>query len=63
MAVLAMAINDLGFEARSYTGSQAGLITDSTHGKARIVDVTPGRIQEALRENADMSLPGWLLYS
>jgi aspartate kinase len=52
MAVLAMAINDLGFEARSYTGSQAGLITDSTHGKARIVDVTPGRIQEALRDNA-----------
>jgi aspartate kinase len=52
MAVLAMAINDLGFEARSYTGSQAGLITDSSHGKARIVDVTPGRIQEALRENA-----------
>ena len=52
MAVLAMAINDLGFEARSYTGSQAGLITDSTHGKARIVDVTHGRIQEALRENA-----------
>jgi len=52
MAVLAMAINDLGFEARSYTGSQAGLITDSAHGKARIVDVTPGRIQEALRENA-----------
>jgi len=52
MAVLAMAINDLGFEARSYTGSQAGLITDSTHGKSRIVDVTPGRIQEALRENA-----------
>jgi aspartate kinase len=52
MAVLAMAINDLGFEARSYTGSQAGLITDSTHGKARIVDVTPGRIQEALHENA-----------
>ena len=52
MAVLAMAINDLGFEARSYTGSQAGLITDSAHGKARIVDVTPGRIQEALHENA-----------
>ena len=52
MAVLAMAINDLGFEARSYTGSQAGLITDSEHGKARIVDVTPGRIQEALHENA-----------
>ena len=52
MAVLAMAINDLGFEARSYTGSQAGLITDSTHGKARIIDVTPGRIQEALADGA-----------
>jgi aspartate kinase len=59
MAVLAMAINDLGFEARSYTGSQAGLITDSTHGKARIVDVTPGRIQEALRENAIPIIAGF----
>jgi len=52
MAVLAMAINDLGVEARSYTGSQAGLITDSTHGKARIIDVTPSRIREALSEGA-----------
>lgn len=52
MAVLAMAINDLGMEARSYTGSQAGLITDSTHGRARIIDVTPGRIQEALSQGA-----------
>jgi aspartate kinase len=52
MAVLAMAINDLGVEARSYTGSQAGLITDSTHGKARIIDVTPSRIQEALADGA-----------
>ena len=52
MAVLAMAIHDLGFEARSYTGSQAGLITDSTHGKARIIDVTPGRIAQALADGA-----------
>lgn len=52
MAVLAMAIHDLGFEARSYTGSQAGLITDSTHGKARIIDVTPGRISQALAAGA-----------
>lgn len=52
MAVLAMAISDLGFEARSYTGSQAGLITDSTHGKARIIDVSPSRIQEALAQGA-----------
>jgi len=50
MAVLAMAIHDLGMEARSYTGSQAGLITDATHGKARIIDVAPERIQQALAE-------------
>ena len=52
MALVAMAINDLGEEARSYTGSQAGLITDSAHGAARIIDVTPGRIQEALEQGA-----------
>jgi len=52
MAVLAMAIHDLGVEARSYTGSQAGLITDSAHGKAKIIDVTPGRIQAALDDGA-----------
>ena len=48
MAVLAMAIESLGQEARSFTGSQAGVITDASHGKARIIDVTPGRISEAL---------------
>ena len=48
MALLAMAIRSLGVEARSYTGSQAGMLTDAQHGKARIVDVTPGRIREAL---------------
>jgi aspartate kinase len=52
MAVLAMAIHDLGVEARSYTGSQAGLITDSVHGRARIIDVTPGRIQAAIADGA-----------
>jgi aspartate kinase len=52
MALLAMAISDLGAEARSYTGSQAGLITDRYHGQARIIDVTPGRIQAALAEGA-----------
>ncbi len=52
MALLAMAISDLGAEARSYTGSQAGLITDSAHGSARIIDVTPGRIQDALSQGA-----------
>jgi aspartate kinase len=48
MALLAMAIANQGFEARSFTGSQAGVITDSSHGKARIIDVTPGRITEAI---------------
>ena len=52
MALLAMAIHDLGAEARSYTGSQAGLITDSAHGAARIIDVTPGRIQDAIADRA-----------
>ncbi|MFI6297902.1 aspartate kinase [Nonomuraea sp. NPDC050790] len=48
MALLAMAIANLGHEARSFTGSQAGVITTSSHGNARIIDVTPGRIREAL---------------
>ncbi|MCA0331593.1 MAG: aspartate kinase [Actinobacteria bacterium] len=59
MAVLAMAINDLGYEARSYTGSQAGLITDSTHGKARIIDVTPGRIRSAIDDGAIAIVAGF----
>jgi len=50
MALLAIAIASLGCEARSFTGSQAGVITDSVHGKARIIDVTPGRISSALAE-------------
>ncbi len=52
MALVAMAIANLGFEARSFTGSQAGVITDSRHGKARIIDVTPGRIAGALADGA-----------
>ncbi len=52
MALLAMAIANLGLEGRSFTGSQAGVITDSAHGKARIIDVTPGRIQTALDAGA-----------
>ena len=52
MALLAMAIANLGLEGRSFTGSQAGVITDSAHGKARIIDITPGRIQSALDQGA-----------
>jgi aspartate kinase len=59
MALLAMAISNLGHEARSFTGSQAGVITDSSHGRARIIDVTPGRIQEALKEGAIAIVAGF----
>ena len=48
MALLAMAITQQGLTARSFTGSQAGIITDAAHGRARILDITPGRITEAL---------------
>jgi len=48
MALLAMAIEALGASARSFTGSQAGIITDAVHGKARILDVAPQRVREAL---------------
>jgi len=52
MALLAMAIATLGMEARSFTGSQAGVITDAVHQFARIIDVTPGRISSALGDGA-----------
>ncbi len=59
MALLAMAVGNLGHEARSFTGSQAGVITDSSHGKAKIIDVTPGRIEAALREGAIAIVAGF----
>ena len=59
MALLAMAIGNLGLEARSFTGSQAGIITDSTHGRARVIDVTPGRIKEALDDGAIAIVAGF----
>jgi aspartate kinase len=59
MAVLAMAIQNLGHEARSFTGSQAGVITDAEHGRAKIIDVTPGRIQAAIDEDAIAIVAGF----
>jgi aspartate kinase len=59
MALLAMAISDLGVEARSFTGSQAGVITDSVHGRARIIDVTPGRIRHAIDDGAVAIVAGF----
>ncbi|CAN2246648.1 LysC Aspartokinases [actinobacterium SCGC AAA044-D11] len=59
MALLAMAIGNLGNEARSFTGSQAGVLTTSAHGRARIIDVTPSRITEALAEGAIAIVAGF----
>ena len=47
-AILSMAINDLGAKAQSFTGSQAGMITDGVHGSARLVEVNPERIRESV---------------
>jgi aspartate kinase len=59
MALLAMAIRNLGVEARSFTGSQAGIITTSTHGRARVIDVSPSRIQEAIGDGAIAIVAGF----
>ena len=62
-ALCAMAIHDMGHEAISLTGSQAGIVTDSSHTKARIIDVRADRIREALERGPDRPrrrLPGRL---
>ena len=59
MAVLSMALNAVGVEARAYTGSQAGLITDGEHGRAHILKVTPGRVRSALDEGAVAIVAGF----
>ncbi len=59
MALLAMAIAQLGHKAQSFTGSQAGVITDSAHGKAKIIDITPGRIENALSDDAIAIVAGF----
>jgi len=58
-ALVAMAIHSLGAEARSFTGSQAGVITTGAHGKAKIIDVTPGRLREALDEGQIVLVAGF----
>lgn len=47
-AILSMAVNDLGAKAQSFTGSQAGMITDGVHGSARLVEVKPDRIRRSV---------------
>jgi aspartate kinase len=59
MALLAMAIAQLGQTAKSFTGSQAGVITDSAHGKAKIIDITPGRIETAIQQGAIAIVAGF----
>ena len=59
MALVAMAIANLGHSVRSFTGSQAGVITDGAHGKARIIDVTPGRVTDALAKGHIVIVAGF----
>jgi aspartate kinase len=58
-ALAAMVINDLGHEAISLTGSQAGIVTDTSHTKARILDVRADRIRKALDENKVVLVAGF----
>ena len=58
-ALVAMAIESLGAQARSFTGSQAGVITTGTHGNAKIIEVTPGRLQAALDEGRIVLVAGF----
>ncbi|MEX0591869.1 MAG: aspartate kinase [Nitriliruptoraceae bacterium] len=59
MALLAMALSEREVPAKSFTGSQAGIITDAVHGKARIVDITPGRVREALEDGNVVIVAGF----
>ncbi|MBK5248834.1 MAG: aspartate kinase [Actinomycetales bacterium] len=59
MALLAIAISELGVDAQAFTGQQAGVITDTAHGNARIIDVSPSRIQRAVAEGAVAIVAGF----
>ena len=59
MSLLAIAVNARGCKAASYTGSQAGIITDTQHGKARIVEIRPARIKESLDAGNVVILAGF----
>ncbi|MBC2641585.1 MULTISPECIES: aspartate kinase [unclassified Rhodococcus (in: high G+C Gram-positive bacteria)] len=58
-SLVAMAIHSLGAEARSFTGSQAGVITTGAHGNAKIIDVTPGRVRDALDKGSIVLVAGF----
>ena len=63
MALLAMAINSLGYQAESFTGSQAGVLTTAVHGKARIVAITPGRLEKSLEQGNVVIVAGFQGFS
>lgn len=63
MALLAMAIKGLGVDAQSFTGSQAGVVTNATHGAARIVEVSPRRVKEAVAAGAVAIVAGFQGFS
>lgn len=58
-ALMAMALHDLGHEARSFTGSQAGILTDDSHTKAKIVEIRADRLREALTEGSIVLVAGF----
>ena len=62
-ALVAMAVHDLGYEAVSYTGSQAGIITDPVHTKAKIREITPVRVLEALDQGRIVLVAGYQGFS
>ena len=62
-ALVAMAVHDLGYEAVSFTGSQAGIITDPVHTKAKIREITPVRILEALDRGRIVLVAGYQGFS
>lgn len=59
MALLAMALHDRGIDAVSYTGSQAGILTDSSHGEARITRITGERVKESLARGKVVIVAGF----
>jgi aspartate kinase len=59
MALLCMAIMDMGVPASSFTGSQAGIVTDTTHGKAKILEIRADRVREALAEGKVVVVAGF----
>jgi aspartate kinase len=62
-ALVAMAVQDLGYEAVSFTGSQAGIITDPVHTKAKIREITPVRVVEALDRGRIVLVAGYQGFS